>query len=48
MRPMDHIVIAVRYLEEAASFWGKRGVQGGARNRHPHAAFGTEILFEPE
>lgn len=39
MRRIDHIVIAVRELDEAADLYRKLGFQVGARNRHP---WGTE------
>lgn len=38
-RGIDHVVVAVRDLEEAARFYGRLGFQVGARNRHP---WGTE------
>ena len=39
MRHIDHIVVAVRELDEAGKFYWKLGFQVGARNRHP---WGTE------
>ena len=39
MRPIDHIVVAVRELDEAGDFYRKLGFQVGSRNRHP---WGTE------
>lgn len=39
MRHIDHIVVAVRELDEAGEFYRKLGFQVGARNRHP---WGTE------
>lgn len=39
LRNLDHIVLAVRDLEAAASFFEKLGFQTGTRNRHP---WGTE------
>jgi catechol 2,3-dioxygenase-like lactoylglutathione lyase family enzyme len=39
MRRIDHLVIAVRELDEAADLYRKLGFQVGARNRHP---WGTE------
>ncbi|PZO80540.1 MAG: VOC family protein [Mesorhizobium amorphae] len=39
MRRIDHLVLAVRDLDEAAAFYAKLGFQVGARNRHP---WGTE------
>jgi catechol 2,3-dioxygenase-like lactoylglutathione lyase family enzyme len=38
-RQVDHVVIAVRDLEAAATFYERLGFQVGARNRHP---WGTE------
>lgn len=38
-RRIDHLVIAVRDLEEAAAFYGRLGFRVGGRNRHP---WGTE------
>jgi catechol 2,3-dioxygenase-like lactoylglutathione lyase family enzyme len=39
MRRIDHIVIAVRHLEEAGDFYRRLGFQVGTRNQHP---WGTE------
>lgn len=39
MRHIDHIVVAVRDLEQAADFYRTLGFQVGARNQHP---WGTE------
>jgi catechol 2,3-dioxygenase-like lactoylglutathione lyase family enzyme len=39
MRRIDHIVIAVRNLEEAGDFYRRLGFQVGTRNQHP---WGTE------
>ena len=39
MRHIDHIVVAVRNLDEAGDFYRKLGFQVGVRNRHP---WGTE------
>lgn len=39
MRHIDHIVVAVRELDEAAEVYRRLGFQVGARNRHP---WGTE------
>jgi catechol 2,3-dioxygenase-like lactoylglutathione lyase family enzyme len=39
MRCLDHIVVAVRELDEAADVYRRLGFQVGARNRHP---WGTE------
>lgn len=39
MRRMDHIVIAVRNLEETGDFYRRLGFQVGTRNQHP---WGTE------
>lgn len=38
-RRIDHLVVAVRDLDEAAGFYRRLGFQVGARNRHP---WGTE------
>ena len=38
-RRIDHLVVAVRDLDEAGSFYRRLGFQVGARNRHP---WGTE------
>jgi catechol 2,3-dioxygenase-like lactoylglutathione lyase family enzyme len=38
-RSIDHLVLAVRDLEDAADFYTRMGFQVGARNRHP---WGTE------
>lgn len=38
-RRIDHLVVAVRDLDEAGEFYGRLGFQVGARNRHP---WGTE------
>lgn len=39
MRHIDHIVVAVKELDEAADIYRRLGFQVGARNRHP---WGTE------
>jgi catechol 2,3-dioxygenase-like lactoylglutathione lyase family enzyme len=39
MRHIDHIVVAVRELDQAADFYCRLGFQVGARNQHP---WGTE------
>jgi catechol 2,3-dioxygenase-like lactoylglutathione lyase family enzyme len=39
MRRIDHIVVAVRNLDEAGDFYRRLGFQVGTRNRHP---WGTE------
>jgi catechol 2,3-dioxygenase-like lactoylglutathione lyase family enzyme len=38
-RRIDHLVLAVHDLENAADFYTRMGFQAGARNRHP---WGTE------
>lgn len=38
-RGIDHLVVAVRDLDEAGDFFGRLGFKVGARNRHP---WGTE------
>ncbi|HEV2564408.1 MAG TPA: VOC family protein, partial [Microvirga sp.] len=38
-RRIDHLVVAVHDLDQAASFYQRLGFQVGARNRHP---WGTE------
>lgn len=39
MRHIDHIVVAVRHLDQAADLYRRLGFQVGARNQHP---WGTE------
>ena len=39
MRHIDHVVVAVRDLDEAADLYARLGFQVGPRNRHP---WGTE------
>ena len=43
-RRIDHLVVAVRDLDEAGRFYERLGFQVGARNRHP---WGTENRIDP-
>ncbi|KRB80957.1 hypothetical protein ASE00_16710 [Sphingomonas sp. Root710] len=46
LRNLDHIVLAVRDLEAAASFFERLGFQIGARNRHPWGTENRLIQFD--
>ena len=46
MRRIDHLVIAVRNLDQAADVYRKLGFQVGTRNRHPWETENRLIQFE--